>query len=86
MRGVQHRPVEGRVVTEHQRLQVHLPVECSLIHEVAEILLDRFVGDFSLTVGLGVVWCSFQVSGSQLLEQLLRQLGAELRSSVSDNV
>ena len=53
---------------------------------MAEVLLDRFVGDFGLTVGLGMVRCGFQVCGAQLLEQFLRQLGAELRSSVSDNV
>ena len=72
LRRVQYCPVERRVVAEHQRRQVELPIQGSLIHNVTEVLLDRLVGHFRLAVGLRVVGRRFEVVRPQLFKKLFR--------------
>ena len=86
VRRVEDSAVERGVVAEHQRREVQLPIQCRVIYKRVQILLNRFVSHFSLTVCLRMIGCGFEVAGSQLLEQSFAQLGAELSASVSDDV
>ena len=77
--------MEGRVVAEHQRREVVLPVQRGVIGEGAEVLCNGLVCYLSLAVALRVVGCRRTVVGLHQLEQILSQFRAEFLALVRDD-